>query len=257
MTEQQDIRRDLAGRVASESAFHDARIDDEDEDRLGYAYRSVADVYAFCAGQSCRSDGSVLEVGCFRGDQAHALAAGPRHFTGRYTGIDISPAAIAHCRGLDLPANFDFRVDDANHMDGVEDASVDYAFGNGVLHHLDLDEFLPALARKLSVDGVARFVEPAQGNLALRLFRRMTPSLRTPDERPFDAGMLAKLQQHFDVGIGHHALVRPYLPMLMFNNGAAIRLSRWMDDRLLRLRALQDQAWLLQIELRKPRSLAA
>jgi hypothetical protein len=30
-----------------------------------------------------------------------------------------------------------------------------------------------------------------------------------------------------------------------------VRASRWLDDRLLRHRMLQDQAWLLQIELRK------
>jgi hypothetical protein len=150
-----------------------------------------------------------------------------------------------------LPGAFEFRVEDANNLDSIDDDGIDYAFGNGVLHHLDLARFAPVLARRLSARGFARFVEPAQGNLLLRAFRKLTPQLRTPDEYPFDHAAIALLQRHFDVRIIHQALVRPYAPMLFFNHRAVVRASRWLDDRLLRHRMLQDQAWLLQIELRK------
>ncbi len=239
--------QDIDARARSEADFHDARIQVVDEDRLGYAYASVADVYEFGAVPAECMDRSVLEVGCFRGEQAGALSG----FRGRYVGIDISPAAIDHCRSLGLPSRFEFRVDDANVLDGVDDDSVDYAFGHGVLHHLELPRFAPALARKLSARGFARFVEPAQGNLLLRAFRRLTPNLRTPDEFPFDRAAIELLHRHFDVRIAYQALVRPFAPMLCLNNRAVIRASRWIDDRLLRHRAFQDQAWLLQIELRR------
>ena len=238
---------DSDARARLEAEFHDARIHVEDEDRLGYAYASVADVYAFGTVPDECLDRTVLEIGCFRGEQAAAL----RGFRGRYVGIDISPAAIAHCRALGLPDAYGFQVDDANVLDSVADGEVDYAFGHGVLHHLDLPRFAPALARKLSARGFARFVEPAQGNLLLRAFRRLTPQLRTPDEYPFDRAAIELLRRHFDVRITHQALVRPYAPMLFLNSKAVIRASRWVDDRLLRHRVFQDQAWLLQIELRK------
>lgn len=240
--------KQTADRARKEADFHDARINDEDENRLGYAYRSVADVYEFCTVPPNLQDRRVLEIGCFRGDQAKALS----DFDGTYIGIDISPAAIEHCRKLGLSSAFRFDVDDANQMDSVPDGSLGYAFGNGVLHHLELDRFLPALARKLAPGGVARFVEPAEGNLLLRTFRKLTPHLRTADERPFDQHMIASMRRHFDLVLSHQALMRPYLPMLLLNNDIAVRASRWLDDRLLRIPSLQRQAWLLQIELRKP-----
>jgi len=233
-------------RLENEASFHDARINLPDEHRLGYAYRSVADVYAFCNLPQDAHAASVLELGCFRGEEASKLAG----FAGRYVGIDISPAAIEQCRSLGLPDNFAFRVDDANTLGTIEDGSIDYAFGNGVLHHLDLPRFAPALACKLAAGGRARFIEPAQGSLPLRLFRAMTPGLRTPDEFPFDHASIQLLRRHFDVCVVHKALLRPFLPMLFWNSTAATRAASWADDRLLRWPVLQDQAWLLQIELK-------
>lgn len=239
---------DSGGRNRNEAAFHDARVDDDCR-KLGYAYASVRDVHGFNDVPPEYRNRSVLELGCFRGNRARALAMGD--FRGSYTGIDISPAAIDHCTGLGLPANFRFRVDNANTLDTIGDGEVDYAFGDGVLHHLDLACLAPALARKLSPDGCARFIEPAQGNLLLRAFRKLTPKLRTPDEHPFDGASIELLQRHFRVSIVHEALLRPWLPMLCFNAGWSIAAARWLDRRLLRYRFFQRQAWLLLIELRK------
>jgi SAM-dependent methyltransferase len=235
-------------REQKEAAFHDARIDTADETRkLGYAYASVRDVYAFTNVPPDRMAGSVLELGCFRGDRACALDG----FSGRFVGIDISPSAVEHCRTRGLPSNFQFRVDNANVLATIPDESVDYAFGDGVLHHLDLELLGPALARKLSPGGYARFIEPAQGNFLLRAFRRLTPQMRTPDEHPFDRASIELLQRHFHVTIRHQALLRPLLPMLFFNSALVTRAVRWLDARLLANPFLQRQAWLLMIELRR------
>lgn len=243
------VNQDIEARAKSEAGFHDARINIPDESRLGYAYASVADVYEFGQVPLECMDRSILELGCFRGDHATALSG----FTGRYTGIDISPAAIDYCSRLGLPSSFEFRIDDANTLATIEDGSVDYAFGSGVLHHLELARFAPALARKMSARGFARFVEPAQGNFLLRTFRKLTPKLRTPDEYPFDAAAIAVLEKYFDVRITYKALVRPYAPMIFLNSQAVVRASRWVDERLLRLKFLQSQAWLLQIEISSKR----
>jgi len=219
---------DVEARLSNEASFHDARINIADEHRLGYVYASVADVYEFCAvPRSCRQ-AAVLEVGCFRGDEATRL----EDFAGSYTGIDISPAAIV--------------------LGTIKDASVDYAFGNGVLHHLDLARFAPALASKLSPNGYARFIEPAQGNLPLRLFRKLTPQLRTPDEHPFDRAAIELLGRYFGVRIAYKALLRPLVPMIFLNNHMATRVSSWIDNRILKHPVFQGQAWLLQVELTRP-----
>lgn len=122
--------------------------------------------------------------------------------------------------------------------------------GQGVLHHLELERFAPNLARKLAPQGFARFVEPAQGNFALRLFRKFSPSLRTPDEIPLDHASIAALERHFEIKIIHHALLRPFLPMLFFNARLATACCRRLDDVLLKNTWLKGQAWLWQIELR-------
>lgn len=242
------LNNDLETRARDEAQFHDARVELDQGKRLSYAYASVVDVYQFGRLSPTEHAGqSVLEVGCFLGDQARSA----REFKGSYVGIDISGAAVEHCRSLGLPEHFDFRVDDANVLQTIPDGSVDYAFGHGVLHHLDLLSFGPALARKLAPGGTARFVEPAQGNWALRLFRKLTPKLRTDDEFPFDRRSIEQLQRFFDVRVTYHALLRPYLPMLFLNSRFVTRLAARLDALLLRSRWLQSQAWLLQVELRR------
>ena len=233
-------------RIRQEAAFHDARIHTPDEQRLSYGYASVADVYAATHIPPECMDQSVLEIGCFRGDEARRAAA----MTGQYVGIDISSAAIEFCKKQNFPANFRFDVDDANVLSTVADNSVDYAFGNGVLHHLDLEQFSTALAKKLTRNASAKFIEPAQGNFALRLFRKLTPNLRTADEHPFDEQSMAVLRKHFTVKVQHHGLLRPFVPMLFLNAKFATDFSRWADRHILQWEALQSQAWLLCIELR-------
>jgi hypothetical protein len=237
-------------RAVSEAAFHDARIKGGDavRSRLNYAYASVIDVYEFTRVPHGYYDRRVMEVGCFRGDQAATLMG----FKGEYVGIDISAAAIEHCRLRELPSNFRFEIDDANVLGSIEDKSIDYVFGQGVLHHLDLPRFAKSLAVKLTPNGFARFVEPAQGNALLRLFRKLSPSLRTPDERPFDSTSLAQLAEHFDVKVTYKAFLRPFVPMLLLNARPVVSVCRRLDQWLLRSRRLQPQAWLLQLELRKP-----
>jgi len=240
---------DQDSRAQREASFHDERIIEGDKERtpLTYAYRSVVDVYEFTrVGPECL-DKRILELGCFRGEQALSLSG----FTGQYTGIDISGAAVAYCNRLGLSSCFRFVVDDGSELNSVADGSIDYAFGQGVLHHLDLERFARNLARKLSPNGFARFVEPAQGNFAFRLFRALTPSLRTPDERPFDGASIAALERHFEVTVTHHALFRPFIPMLSLNAALVTAWCRRLDDLLLKKQWLKGQAWLWQIELRR------
>lgn len=68
----------------------------------------------------------------------------------------------------------------------VRQAACERAVGFAILHHLELAQALPELQRVLMPGGRAVFAEPLGGNPALRLYRRLTPRYRTPDERPLD-----------------------------------------------------------------------
>ena len=107
------------------------------------------------------------------------------------------------------------------------------------------------MIKKLTPSGIARFVEPARGNLALRAFRALTPWLRTVEEHPLDEDTLNQLRQHFEVTVTYHALLRPFLPMLFLNHRKVTEIAKRLDAVLLRSEFWRRQAWLMQIELKK------
>lgn len=87
----------------------------------------VLDRYA----QFERSD-VVLDVGC--GDGAHLRALSDR--IGRGIGIDFAPRMIDVARRRTKEASLSFRVDDAEHLRSIADASVDVVICIGVLEHV-------------------------------------------------------------------------------------------------------------------------
>jgi SAM-dependent methyltransferase len=126
----------------------------------------------------------VLEVGCGPGSSAFRLArAGAR-----VTGIDISDVAIGQCTAKALAEGIDaeFRVMDAERLEFAP-GTFDVVCGTGILHHLDLDRAFAEVARVLRPAGCGVFIEPMGHNLAINLYRRLTPSLRTADEHPLRA----------------------------------------------------------------------
>jgi SAM-dependent methyltransferase len=118
------------------------------------------------------NDKKVLEYGCGTGTYAYELAK-----RGAWvTGIDISDVAItkAQERAGQEGLAIEFRNMDAENMDFPDD-SFDVICGKGILHHLDLSR---------ASDGRAVFTEPLGHNPVINLYRKMTPKLRTEDERP-------------------------------------------------------------------------
>jgi ubiquinone/menaquinone biosynthesis C-methylase UbiE len=52
------------------------------------------------------------------------------------------------------------------------------------LHHLDIEKASCEIYRVLKKEGRALFLEPLGHNPFIRLYRKMTPHKRTPDEHP-------------------------------------------------------------------------
>jgi len=69
--------------------------------------------------------------------------------------------------------------------------------GFAIIHHLDLVKALAELHRVLKPGGVAYFAEPLATNPLIRVYRRLTPQFRTPDERPLKLSELPSLLARF------------------------------------------------------------
>lgn len=233
--------------LTREAQFHDARANVESEgyQRLGYVYSSMQDVMQIPVTR-CESDArSVLEVGCYLGNNS-------RQFSNKqYLGVDISPAAIEIASNKNTNRQHQFLVHDANHLEQL-DGEFDYVFGNGVIHHLNLDAFSKGLSNILSESGKAVFFEPMKGPLYLRLFRWLTPKLRTEDEHPLTHADLKKFEETFDVGIEYYGFARPILPMLTGNLNFFIKISA-IIDRILLKSFLKSQAWIVIITFTRKR----
>src|SRR3546814_2369311 len=110
------------------------------------------------------------------------------------TGIDISDVAIEKGRERARQKGFTNVRLEAMNAEAMTfpDDSFDLVFGSGIIHHLDIDRAFGEIARVLRPGGRAVFIEPLGLNPAIGLYRRFTPSARTPDEHP----LLRRSEEH-------------------------------------------------------------
>ncbi len=207
----------------TEREFFDGQVSTRSRRALGRYYavmRNSTRDYRRRLARACPGK-RVLEFGCGVGSEAINLAASSRHVCG----IDISPAAVrkaterAARQGL---TNCRFMVMDAEST-AFPTASFDLVCGTGIIHHLDVERSLDEIARLLRPGGVAIFMEPLGHNPFLNLFRRLTPSLRTPDEHPLRVGDLVAMRSRFpEVSIRYWHLLAwlsiPFLPWRRYHD---------------------------------------
>lgn len=183
---------------ATESSFFDHSYATDSRRSVGNVYSIVGNrcqsyerqIYEGVAGKR------VLEYGC--GPGSHFTLEMARRGA-EIVGIDISQVGVEQAReraraaGL---ANASFEVMDAEEMT-FADSSFDLVIGEGILHHLSLEKSYAEIARVLKPSGRAVFMEPLGHNPAIVVFRKFTPSLRTPDEHPLVKGDLALANRYF------------------------------------------------------------
>jgi SAM-dependent methyltransferase len=135
---------------------------------------------------------------------------------------------------------------DAHHTP-YPDAAFDLVIGDGILHHLDLDVALGEVHRVLKPGGRAVFREPRLDNPLLKLFRRLTPSARTEDERPLDAADLRRIadsgrwtvESQYCGLLGAPAAVLTSVVLRPFPNNVLLRAADRAERALHDRRALQ------------------
>jgi len=134
---------------------------------------------------------TVLEIGCASGNDAVSYS----DRAANYVGVDISDEAIRNANELNLK-NSEFLCVDG-HKIPKEDASFDCVIVNSLLHHLDLEVTFREIHRLLKEGGVLIFREPLGTNPFFQFYRKLTPSARTVDERPFTFSDLRLMNEYF------------------------------------------------------------
>ena len=199
---------------------------------------------------------TALDYCCGQGLTAIELA---KHGANVY-GIDIADEEIATARIQADAAGYSttthFTVMDAEHLSFPDD-TFDLIVCNGVLHHLDLQNAYPELARVLKPRGRILCLEALGYNPAINLYRKLTPHLRTKWEthhiltlrqvdqaREFFETIEIQFLYFFSIA------AIPFRKTRAFNS--ILNVLEAFDDFVLRIPFVQLMAWQMVFELSAP-----
>ena len=250
-------------RKEAEREFHDALRGEFAADKELHAndkfyaiFRSNEEFVEQLIERGCRGK-RVLDYCCGYGGTARRLArAGAEAY-----GIDISPVSVERSQAIaaqeGLSDSVKFMVMDAEATE-FPDSFFDLILVNGVLHHLDLLKAYKELARITKPDGIVIATEALRHNLAIHLYRRLTPHLRTAWEVEHILGKseIFSASRHFnrvEVLKFFHLATLLAVPL---RNSALFepmrRALQALDSILLRLPILKWQAWVAVFMLAAP-----
>jgi ubiquinone/menaquinone biosynthesis C-methylase UbiE len=190
-----------------------------------------------------------LDYACGNGHNARLAASNGAALS---LGLDISSVSVRNAsasakeEGL---SNIRFFQADAE-ATKLPDESVDTIICSGMLHHLDLSHALPELRRILKPGGRLLAVEALDYNPAIKIYRMLTPEMRTDWEKAhiLDLSDVRFAQRFFSIG------EIKYWHVIGYVAGKFPKLLRIMDgiDTLLeRVPFLQRWSWMFTFELVK------
>jgi ubiquinone/menaquinone biosynthesis C-methylase UbiE len=193
-----------------------------------------------------------LDYACGNGDGAIKAAKAGAALA---IGLDISSVSVNNARAdaaaAGVSGNTMFIQADAENTK-LPDGSIDYVLCRGMLHHLDLSFAFPELRRVLAKNGKLLAVEALDYNPFIKLYRKLTPAMRTEWEKAHILSLkdLQFARRFFDIGevkywhitsiAGPH--MRPLMPMLF-----------GLDRVLTSLPLIRLLAWIFTFELKSTR----
>ncbi len=196
----------------------------------------------------------VLDYAC--GDGEYAILAA-KHGAELAMGLDISPLSVQNARkdasSQNVSDNTYFFQADAENTK-LPNNSVDTIICSGMLHHLDLSYALPELRRILKPGGKILAVEALDYNPAIKLYRMLTPQMRTEWEKAHILSLkdIEFARYFFDIGelkYWHIAgIITPHLP-----KGVGDFVHK-IDSVLEKIPYFQRMAWIFTFELIKPQN---
>jgi len=197
-----------------------------------------------------------LDYACGDGEDTIAAAQAGAELA---IGLDISRVSIENCRrqaaSVGLDKNTCFIQGDCENT-ALPNDSVDLVMCNGMLHHLDLSYAFPELRRILKSGGRMFAFEALDYNPLIKLYRNMTPAMRTEWE---SAHILSQKEvrfaRHFfdvrDVRYWHLAsiLATPLRRTRVFRH--ALKAANAIDRVVLRIPGLRQMSWIVTFQLMK------
>ncbi len=188
-----------------------------------------------------------LDYACGNGGNAMQAA---RAGASLAIGFDISDVSVDNARRdaqqQGLENTFFFQADAENTR--LPDNSVDVVVCSGMLHHLDLSYAFPELRRILSPGGRILAIEALDYNPAIKLYRYLTPDMRTEWEKSHILSMrdLQFARRFFDIGevkfwhiVGYAGA---YFPRLL-------PVFEAVDSVLSRVPGIRLMSWIFTFEL--------
>jgi SAM-dependent methyltransferase len=191
-------------RLQREAQFHDkwaaemqpgdALVDEAFTKSTAVENRHILDAFGDLRGKR------ILDYGCGAGEASAYLAK----LGATVVGVDVSRGMLDMAQRVarEHGVQIETRVVEG-HRIPADSQEFDLLYGNGVLHHVDLNLARPELARVLKDDGIGCFIEPLAYNPAIEVYRWLAGTIRTDDERPLTFGDLDRFNQYF-YSVDHH-----------------------------------------------------
>ncbi len=176
-------------------------------------------------------------------------------------GLDISDVSVANARATAKSQkleNSTFFLQGDCENTGLPSESVDVILCSGMLHHLDLSFAFPELRRILKPGGKILAVEALDYNPIIKLYRNLTPSMRTDWERNHILSLadLEFAKKFFKIGQVKYwhmfSVVAAYLKHPKLKE-KALKVLNSVDSLATRLPGVKLMSWQFTFELIKPR----
>ncbi len=190
----------------------------------------------------------VLDYACGNGQGAIAAARSGAELA---IGLDISPVSVGNATRDAAEAGVGHRCvfvqADAENT-RLPDSSVDIILCNGMLHHLDLSYAFPELRRILAPGGRILAIEALDYNPAIKLYRHLTPDMRTEWEKAHILSLkdLTFARRFFELGEVRYwhilSIAGPHVPFLL-------PVFKAIDDVLTRIPGVRLLSWIFTFEL--------
>ncbi|ARU59549.1 type 11 methyltransferase [Oleiphilus messinensis] len=200
--------------------------------------------------KNCK-DRVFLDYACGNGSNAiKAAQAGAK----LAIGLDISRVSVenakAEAKRLGLEDNTYFVQADAENTKLPNDA-IDSVICSGMLHHLDLSYAFPELRRILRPGGKILAVEALDYNPLIKLYRYLTPQMRTDWEKAHILSLkdIRFAERFFEVGEVKYWHITSILATYMI---FAFKFLNWLDRCLTRVPFVRLMSWIFTFELIKP-----
>lgn len=195
-------------------------------------------------------DKIVLDYACGNGvNTRRAARAGAR----LAIGLDVSDVSVRNAQRAateeGLEQNVVFLQADCEETD-LPPSCLDVVICVGMLHHLDLSFALPEIRRILKPGGICFALEALDYNPAIKLYRHLTPQMRTEWERAHILSYrdLRFIERFFDVrNVRHWHL----LSIAGVKAPRFLPIFNWLDQQLLRLPGLKLMSWMFSFEMHK------